>query len=61
MPPVLTIPISIDEEWDTTIIGLRIRVPDNLWDGCTGSHLYKGQIAAFYFVDESERYFMLKL
>ena len=61
MPPVLTIPISIDEEWDTTIIGLRIRFPDNLWDGCTVSHLYEGRIAAVNFAGEAEQYFMLEL
>ena len=58
---MLSIPISIDEEWSATIIDLRMRVPDNWWDGCTGSQLYEGRIAAVDFADEAERYFMLKL
>ena len=41
--------------------GLMMRVPDNWWDGCTGSQIYKGRIAAVDFADEVERYFMLEL
>ena len=36
---VLSRLISIDEEWAAKLIGLRMRVPDNWWYGCTGSHL----------------------
>ena len=61
MPPVISIPISVDEEWSATLIGLRMRVPDNWWDVWTGSQLYEGQIAAVDFDDEAEQYFMLEL
>ena len=54
MPPVLSIPINIDEEWAATLIGLMMRVPDNWWDGCTGSQLYEGWIAAVDFSDEAD-------
>ena len=38
-----------------------MRVPDNWWDVCTGSQLYKGRIVAVDFADEAEQYFMLEL
>ena len=61
MPPVLSRPISIDEEWAETLTGLSMSVPYKWWDGCTGSQLYEGRIAAVDFSDEAERYFMLDL
>ena len=61
MPPVLSRPISIDEEWAATLIGIMMRVPDSWWDVCTGIQLYKGRIAAVYFADEAEKYFVLDL
>ena len=61
MPPMLSIPISIGKEWATKIIGIRMRVPDNWWDRCTGIQIYEGRIVAVDFVDEAEQYFMLDL
>ena len=61
MPPVLSRPISIDEEWAATLIGIRMRVPDNWLYGCTGSQLYKGRIVAVDFYDEAEQFLMLEL
>ena len=61
MPSVLSRPFSIDEEWAATLLGIRMRVPDNWWGGYTGSQLYESRIAAVDFSDEAERYFLLKL
>ena len=38
-----------------------MRVPDNWWDGCTGSQIYEGRIAAADSADEADQYFMLEL
>ena len=57
MPPVLSKPVAIDQEWAATLIGLRLKVPERWWAGCTGSKLFHGKIIAIDFSDDAKRYF----
>ena len=61
MPSVLSTPIVIDPEWAATLVGLRMKVPEHWWAGCTGNTLCEGEIAAIDFTDNAGRYFQLEL
>ena len=61
MPPVLSKPVAIDPEWAATLIGLRMKVPERWWAGCTGSKLFHGKIIAIDFSDDAVRYFQFEL
>ena len=61
MPPVLSKLVAINPEWAATLIGLRMKVPERWWAGCTGSKLFHGQIIAIDFSDDAERYFQFEL
>jgi len=54
-------PPSVDKEWAKSLIGLRMKVEDCWWDGCNGSTLYPGRIAAVDFNDVAGRFFLLHL
>jgi hypothetical protein len=54
-------PVSVDKEWAESLIGLRMQVEESWWDGCSGSTLYPGRIAAVNFDDAVGRFFLLQL
>ena len=54
-------PPSVDREWAESLVGLRMKVEDCWWDGCTGSELYPGAIVDVDFSDEAGRFFILHL
>ena len=60
MPPVLSKSVSIDPEWAESLVGLRMKVPERWWDGCTGNTLFHGEITAIDFTDDAERYFKFR-
>ena len=53
--------ISVDKEWAASLVGLRMQVADNWWDGCHGSELYPGAISDVNFDDAAGRFFILTL
>jgi hypothetical protein len=54
-------PVYVYKEWAESLIGLRMQVEESWWDGCSGSTLYPGRIAAVNFDDAVGRFFLLQL
>eukprot|EP00956_Cyclotella_meneghiniana_P032582 scaffold90174_cov65-Cyclotella_meneghiniana.AAC.2 len=52
---------SIDTEWASSLIGLRLNVPANWWDGYNGRKLHPGQIVAVDPENTGGKYFMFEL
>ena len=53
--------ISIDQEWASSLVRIRMRVPAHWWSGCSGNDESPGQIDGVNFSDDSQRYFLLDL
>ena len=54
-------PMVMDQEWALSLVGLRLKVPEQWWPGYSGNTLYAGQIAAVNFSDNAKRYFVFEL
>ncbi|KAL3822157.1 LOW QUALITY PROTEIN: hypothetical protein ACHAXA_011702, partial [Cyclostephanos tholiformis] len=54
-------PVTIDQKWAQTLVGLRMNVPGNWWNGCDDKALYAGRIASINFSDDTKCYFILEL
>ena len=37
----------IDTEWAISLIGMRMKVPDNWWNRCKGRNLHDGKISSY--------------
>ncbi len=62
MPSVLSKVVALDRQWAQTLVGLRLKVPDKWWDGCTGNNPNSGCIAGVNFEDEcSDRHFKFEI
>ena len=51
----------IDQKWAESLVGLRMQVPDQWWDGCYGNMLCPGKITLFDSSVEKEDVFSLEL
>jgi len=54
-------PITIDQKWAQSLVGLRLKVPGIWWNNCTDKIFYAGRISKINFSDKFERYFILEL
>ena len=54
-------PMVADQKWASSLVGLRLKVPEHWWNGCTGNTLYAGRISAINVSDHRQRYFMLEM
>jgi len=54
-------PVAIDPNWALSLVGLRLNIPENWWNECTGNTLYAGRISAINFSDHRQRYFTLEM
>ena len=54
-------PVAIDQNWALSLVGLRLKIPEVWWNGCTGNTLYAGRISAINVSDHRQRYFMLEM
>jgi hypothetical protein len=54
-------PMVVDQKWASSLVGLRLKVPEHWWNNCSGNTLYAGQIADINFSSDAKCYFMLKL
>ena len=61
MPVVRAHTPNIDREWALSLVGLRVKVPQNWWPGYSSTALSAGTIAEVDFDDRAGRYFQLEL
>eukprot|EP00956_Cyclotella_meneghiniana_P033551 scaffold96912_cov61-Cyclotella_meneghiniana.AAC.2 len=61
MPRAVQVTVSVDQEWATSLIGLRMQVEERWWPEYSGSDLCPGQIIDVKFDDDQERYWLLQL
>ena len=54
-------PVAIDQNWASSLVGLRLQIPEVWWNGCTGNSLHAGKISGINFSDHRQRYFTLKM
>jgi hypothetical protein len=54
-------PMVADQKWASSLVGLRLKVPEHWWNGCTGNTLYAGRISAINVSDHRQRYFTLEM
>ena len=47
-------------QWANSLIGLKLKVPENWWKGLTGRKLWDGVIVKIDQTDERERYFVFE-
>jgi hypothetical protein len=50
--------VYVYKEWTESLTGIRMQVEESWWDGCSGSTLYPGRIAAVSFDDAAGRFFL---
>ena len=62
MPHRITTPsVPVDSEWATSSRGLRLKIPDNWWNGCSGNQLNAGTIKSIKLNDNAGRHFVVEL
>jgi hypothetical protein len=61
MPPILSRPIAIIQEWAVLLDGLCMNVPNSWWAGNTGLLLNVGAFSHLNFHQQNELYFQLEV